>query len=297
MQDARNRRDPVATFHPDADDSGSLRLSLASELARVIEDDALELDYQPLVDLTSGEVVSAEALVRWRGPTGDVLPANDLIFLAEHSGLIRRLSAWVVDRAIRQLVAWQRQGLDLRIAVNVSGGVLEDGRFGDQLIVAMAAAGLPLGHLSVEITESVILSEAARSSVTRLAQAGVAISIDDFGTGYASLSYLKYLPVSTLKLDRSFVTRVADDPRDRAIVRSVVELAHALGLVVVAEGVEDAAAADVLRELSADLAQGYLFSRPVPPDQLANWLAIRSETGGSPVQQLSLPDVEAAPAP
>lgn len=297
-EDAKLRRDPVATYRAGRDDDhGTARLSLAAELARAIDDDALELDYQPLVDLTSGAVGSAEALVRWRRAGGDVLSASDLVFLAEHSGLIRRLSAWVVDRAVRQIGAWQRQGVDLRVAVNVPGGVLEDGRFGNQLIATMSAAGLPTDRLSLEVTESVTLSESARSTLTRLAQSGMPISIDDFGTGYASLSYLKHLPVTTLKLDRSFVTRVAEDPRDLAIVRSVVELAHALGLLVVAEGVEDAPAAELLRELSADLAQGYLFSRPVPPDELTRWLLARACGSDPPTGQLTLAGLATSPAP
>lgn len=290
MYQAKIARRPVATYEPDGDAVNPGRLSLADELARAIDNDDLELFYQPLVDLTSGAVRSVEALVRWRGVGGaEVLAASDLVFLAEHSGMIRRLSAWVVDRAVRQLRQWEEQGVELRVAVNVSGVVLEDAGFRDQLTGTLELAGLAPGRLWLEITESVILSEHARAALTRLAEEGIAISIDDFGTGYASLSYLKHLPVSQLKVDRSFVTRVAEDPRDLAIVRSVVELAHALGLQVVVEGVEDAAAAELLRGLSADLAQGYLFSRPVPPDELTSWLLARPDQE-QPARQLTLPD-------
>lgn len=290
---AKITRRPVATYAPSAGDRGSRRLSLTAELALAIENDELELDYQPLVDLTSGAVASVEALVRWRDADGDILSASDLVFLAEHSGMMRALSAWVLDRAVRQIAQWQRRGISLRVAVNVSGVVLEDFGFLDQLAQTLQLARLAPGRLSLEITESVILSEHARAALTRLAESGVTISIDDFGTGYASLSYLKHLPASQLKVDRSFVTRVAEDPRDLAIVRSVVELAHALGLQVVVEGVEDAAAAELLRGLSADLAQGYLYSRPVPPDQLAAWLLGRPTAGGYSAGQLPLPEVAA----
>ncbi len=291
MYQAKIAQRPVATYLADSAALNPRRLSLAGELARAIDNDELELDYQPLVDLTSGAVRSVEALVRWRDVGGaEVLAASDLVFLAEHGGMIRRLSAWVLDRALRQVGQWQQQGVELRVAVNVSGGVLEDTGFRDQLIGTLKLAGLAPARLSLEITESVLLSEHARAALSRLAAEGIAISIDDFGTGYASLSYLKHLPVSQLKVDRSFVTRVAEDPRDLAIVRSVVDLAHALGVQVVVEGVEDAAAAELLRGLSADLAQGFLFSRPVPPDQLTSWLLSRPDQDRPPARQLTLPE-------
>lgn len=291
MYQAKIAQRPVETYLADSAALNSRRLSLAGELARAIDNDELELDYQPLVDLTSGAVRSVEALVRWRDVGGaEVLAASDLVFLAEHGGMIRRLSAWVLDRALRQVGQWQQQGVELRVAVNVSGGVLEDTGFRDQLIGTLKLAGLAPARLSLEITESVLLSEHARAALSRLAAEGIAISIDDFGTGYASLSYLKHLPVSQLKVDRSFVTRVAEDPRDLAIVRSVVDLAHALGVQVVVEGVEDAAAAELLRGLSADLAQGFLFSRPVPPDQLTSWLLSRPDQDRPPARQLTLPE-------
>jgi len=298
MYQAKIARRPVATYAPDSDVLNPRRLSLAGELARAIDNDDLELDYQPLVDLTSGAVRSVEALVRWRGIGGaEILPAGDLVFLAEHGGMIRRLSAWVLERAVRQLGQWQEQGVELRVAVNVSGVVLEDAGFRDQLTGTLELAGLAPGRLSLEITESVLLSEHARAALTRLAEEGIAISIDDFGTGYASLSYLKHLPVSQLKVDRAFVTRVAEDPRDLAIVRSVVDLAHALGLQVVVEGVEDDAAAELLRGLSADLAQGYLFCRPVPPDQLTSWLMTRPHQEQPLARQLTLPEAIGTGAP
>lgn len=297
MRQAKSAGQAVATYRPGTEGQSSRRMSLAVELARAIEADELELDYQPLVDLTTGAVPSAEALVRWRGPTGDILSASDLIFLAEHSGLMRSLSTWVLDRAVDQIRRWREQGIELPVAVNVSAGVLEDSGFRDEVTETLRLGGAGPGDLSLEITESVILSEHGRTAVTRLAEAGIAIAIDDFGTGYASLSYLKHLPLRQLKIDRSFVTRVAEDPRDLAIVRSVVDLGHALGLQVVVEGVEDAAAAELLRELAADLAQGYLFSRPVSPTGVASWLADRRTPKSLPARQLTLPEAAVAACP
>jgi EAL domain-containing protein (putative c-di-GMP-specific phosphodiesterase class I) len=194
--------------------------------------------------------------------------------IAEQTGLIRPLSRWVLDAALRQVNRWRQDGLELAVAVNLSMRNLHDPEVPEMIRQLLARWGVPAASLTIEITESSLMADAARAmeALSRLRGMGVSVSIDDFGTGYSSLAYLKRLPVHELKIDKSFVANMATDDNDAAIVRSTVGLAHDLGLSVVAEGVEDQQTWNLLAAIGCDVAQGYFISRPLPPASLDEWL-------------------------
>ena len=219
-----------------------------------------------------------EALVRWRHPTRGLLPPAEFVPLAERTGLVRRLSARVLNMALADAQEWRRQGVDLEIAVNLSVANLIDPRLLDDVARALADSQLPPARLELEITESVFMDDPirARAVLRRLAAMGVRLSIDDYGTGHSSLAYLQRLPVGELKIDRSFVTDMDADQGNDVIVRSTIELASNLGLRVVAEGVETAAVHARLAALGCHLAQGFHFARPMPADQVPAWVRARS---------------------
>jgi EAL domain-containing protein (putative c-di-GMP-specific phosphodiesterase class I) len=257
------------------DEAHRHRLAVLAELRDAAALGELELHYQPLIDLRTRRVEHVEALVRWAHPIRGTIAPGEFIPLAEQSGLIHPLTAWVLQSAVDQVAKWSAQGIDLAVAVNLSAAVLQDDDLPGAITAALADAGLDSDRLIVEITESVIAEEGVRVALQRLADAGIHCAVDDFGTGYSSLAWLKHLPVHQLKIDRAFVTGMASDPRDRAIVQSVVALAHSLGLQVIAEGIESEDVADLLTELGADIAQGFLFCRPLPCHDLEHWLAGR----------------------
>ena len=264
-----------AVYTADQDQHSPMRLALVSELRRAIEQNELSLYFQPKVDLQSGSVTCAEALVRWQHPRHGMLSPDVFVPVAEQTGLIRPLARWVLDAALRQCNRWRRQGLDLAVAVNLSMRNLHDPEVVDTIRQLLSRWGIPPAHLVVEITESSLMADAERALevLGRLRTMGVGVSIDDFGTGYSSLAYLKRLPVDELKIDKSFVAHIASDGNDAAIVRSTIGLAHDLGLAVVAEGIEDQATWDYLAGLRCDVAQGYFISRPLPVSAFGEWLS------------------------
>jgi len=262
-------------FYSEELDHGSpSQLSLVGELRRAIERDELVLHYQPKAALGSGEVTHVEALVRWQRPEHGLVPPNEFIPLAEHTGLIKQLSSHVLDAALRQLRGWLDSGIDLCVAVNLSARNLLEADLPDQIAELLLARRVPADKLILEITESTIMADPARamSVLTRLSEMGIRLSIDDFGVGYSSLSYLKQLPVDEIKIDRSFVAQMDDDEDDAFIVRSTIDLGRNLGLNVVAEGVETEAVWEELSELGCDYAQGWFLGRPMPAADLAEWL-------------------------
>jgi EAL domain-containing protein (putative c-di-GMP-specific phosphodiesterase class I) len=251
-----------------------MRLAMVSELRRAIDRNELSLYFQPKVSLQSGNITCAEALVRWQHPRHGMLGPDLFIPIAEQTGLIRPLARWVMDAALRQVNRWRQEGLDLGVAVNLSMRNLHDPEIADMIRQLLTRWAVPPACLTIEITESSLMADAARAMevLARLRAMGVGVSIDDFGTGYSSLAYLKRLPVHELKIDKSFVAHMASDDNDAAIVRSTVGLAHDLGLHIVAEGVEDQETWDLLTALGCDVAQGYFISRPLPALVLGEWL-------------------------
>ncbi|SBT68344.1 diguanylate cyclase/phosphodiesterase [Micromonospora sediminicola] len=231
--------------------------------------------YQPQIAIATGEVVGVEALLRWRHPRRGMVDPGELIQVAEQSAVMRLLTRRVVDDVVEQLAKWSAAGLTLRAALNVSVRDLHTGEIADQIADRLARYGVPPERLQVEITEGALMADPRRvlASITQLHRIGVGIALDDFGTGYSSLQHLRRLPLSEVKVDRSFVLGMADDPDDAAIVRSMIELAGALGLRVVAEGVEDERTWRLLHAAGCDVAQGWFHARPMPAEELATWLS------------------------
>jgi diguanylate cyclase (GGDEF)-like protein/PAS domain S-box-containing protein len=254
------------------------RLALEVGLRCAIEKGQLSLNYQPQVDLASGRVVGVEALLRWLHPELGWIPPLKFIPIAEDTGLIESIGAWVLEQALAQVARWRREGLaDLRVAVNLSAQQLRHDGLAAQVAQSLQRHGLPGQALELEITESMAMQDPARTAalLRRLRAHGVALAVDDFGTGYSSLAYLKQLPLSCLKLDRSFVMDIEHDPNDAAICTATIQMAHSLGLGVVAEGVETRAQLDFLQRLGCDTVQGYFISKPLPAEACTAFLQQR----------------------
>ena len=277
MYAAKSTRSGAAVYDEERDGQGRHRLEAIEQLRRAIAEGELTLYYQPKLALPAGTVDGVEALVRWQHPTRGLLGPAEFVDLAESAGLMAQLTSAVLDLALAQCRAWRDDGRALSVAVNVSPSNLVDERFPDEVTGLLARHGLPAGALTLEVTESLLMEDRERAVrvLTGLRDAGVGVSIDDYGTGYSSLAYLAVLPVTELKLDRAFVSAMAGSTRSAAIVTSTLQLAQALGLRLVAEGVEDQATLDALADLGCDVVQGYHVSRPLPPDQLAGWLEAR----------------------
>ena len=275
---AAKERRPAAAFYDPAQDRGSIdRLSLAADLKRAIAEDALDIVFQPKLELASDRVNEVEVLLRWNHPRRGPVPAQELVAVAERTGLIRELTAWVLERALAQGAAWSREGLDLTLAVNLSALDLLDAELARRLAARLESAGFPPERLVLEITESSVMADPAmaRRQLDEITAMGVRVSVDDFGTGYSSLAQLKRLPVRELKVDRSFVVEMLQSPDVRQIVRSTIDLGHNLGLKVVGEGVESSEALSALKALGCDLAQGHFVSAPLGGPDLVRWLADR----------------------
>ncbi len=281
MYRAKEQRSGHEPYLASLDRSSAERLALYADLRRTIAAEQLDVHFQPSVDPVTGEVVAAEALVRWQHPTRGPVSPEDFIPLAERSGLIAALTTQVLRRSLAELAELRAAGLLQRVAVNLSPRVLLDLSLPAQVEGMLAAAGVPPGALTLEVTESAVMADPERALLVLVAldRVGVHLSVDDFGTGYSSLSYLRTLPVREVKIDRSFVDRLAVEGAasapDRIIVRSTIELAHALGLTVVAEGVEDAATLELLGQWGCDSAQGFFMARPLTAAGLRAWLAAR----------------------
>jgi diguanylate cyclase (GGDEF)-like protein len=269
LEDAHDAGSHVALFRPGQDDVHRRRLTLITDLRAAIDGDQLTLAYQPLVTMAARTVRSLEALVRWTHPQLGPVSPGEFVPLAERTGGSRRLTGWVLKTAIRQLGEWREQGLDVQLAVNLSAPDILDPELGDEIVALLRAHSVHPTSLLLEITESAVMRDpqGAARNMQLLRIAGVRFAIDDFGTGHSSLSQLSLLPVDELKIDRSLVSQALTGAV--SIVASTIELGHAMGLKVVAEGVEDAEAWSLLRRLGCDFAQGYLISRPLPVTEVS----------------------------
>src|SRR5215218_10101455 len=271
MYSAKEGGRGFALYEPQQDHYSPRRLSLAGELRSALESGELELHYQPKADVISGRIVGVEALVRWNHPRHGLLGPEEFVPIAEQTGLIVPLTRWVLGEAMRQIQLWQEQGYELSVAVNLSARSFLDTALAVDIPQLLELHRIEPTLLELEVTESTIMLDPARATTTleRLSEIGLRLSIDDFGTGYSSLANLKRLPVDMIKIDKSFVLEMATEHSDAAIVRSTIELAHNLGLQVIAEGVEDRQIWEELARLGCDYAQGYYLSRPLPADKLA----------------------------
>jgi diguanylate cyclase (GGDEF)-like protein len=269
----------TAMYDPDADQHNSALLVMLRELRQGIDSGELVLYYQPKIRAGGAGICGVEALVRWQHPTRGLLGPAEFVPLAEDSDLIGPLTEWVLDAALKQHREWRRAGRLLPIAVNIATRSLLDAGFADRIVAMLAEHEVAPGQLTLEITESALITDVACATdiLRRLYTLGVRLAIDDFGTGYSSMAYLQTMPLHELKIDRRFIAAVQSSLRDAAIVRAILQLAHALGLEAVAEGVEDAGTWATLDEMGCDIAQGFLWSLPVVADDLTAWLANQPE--------------------
>src|SRR3954454_11651348 len=284
--------------HEHRHDAG--RLALIGELRRAMDETELVLFYQPKVALKNGEVKGVEALARWHHPERGLLSPDEFIPLAERSNLLRPMTLYLIDTALRQANAWRSKGFDISVAVNLSMQNMLDLRLPNDLARLLTSWRLPAGSLELEITESTIMADPRRATtiLSRLSKMGVRLSIDDFGTGYSSLAYLQELPVDAIKIDKSFVMEMHEDAGNATIVQSTVDLGHNLGLEVVAEGVETVESYNALARLGCDYAQGYFLSKPLSPDKMSIWLEVFSGVSNAhELDQWALKAPAPAPAP
>ncbi|MFI9824126.1 putative bifunctional diguanylate cyclase/phosphodiesterase [Streptomyces sp. NPDC052013] len=280
MYQAKRDRTGVEVYESKRDSNTPDRLGLLGDLRRALDAHEVELHYQPKVRF-DGHVAGLEALVRWVHPERGRVPPDEFIAIAESSGLMPHLTEYVLETALGQVARWRAQGLFVPVAVNVSPRDVHTPGFAGSVAARLARHGVPAGALQLEITEHVLLEDPQRAADTlnALTGHGVKMSLDDFGTGYSSLVHLRKLPVSELKIDRSFVARLAVDAEDAEIVRCTVDLAHSLGLLVVAEGVEDDETWERLRDLGCDAVQGWLVAAAMPADETTAWLLARGSRG------------------
>jgi len=269
-------RNGALVYNADVRDGAHERLDRETDLRHAVDGDQLVLYFQPEIDLVGGEIVGTEALVRWNHPRRGLLNPGDFIGLAEETGVIADIGAWVLQAACRQLAAWSSSGAQLTMRVNLSARQLSCPGLVESVADVISWSGVAPSSVCLEITETALMADAEQSLevLNRLHEHGLGIAVDDFGTGYSSLAYLKRLPVDLLKIDQSFVAGLPDDADDVAIVRAILSLAEALGLHVTAEGVETLGQLQALRDLGCRRAQGYLFARPMPADAITNMLFV-----------------------
>jgi diguanylate cyclase len=277
MYTAKERKTGYEVYAAEVDSNDARRLSLAAELRGAVERGELVVHYQPKARLDTGAIESVEALVRWNHPDRGVLPPLEFVPLAEQTGAVKPMTLHVLNKALRQCRAWEDNGFEVRIAVNLDMRNLLDLRFPEEVDVLLREWRLPAARLELEITESTIMADPVRVRrvANKLSAMGVGLAIDDFGTGYSSLRYLKSLPLDEIKIDKSFVLRMSEDRSDATIVRTTIDMARNLGLRVVAEGVETAEVWEALRAIGCDLAQGYFLARPSPPEEMGELLRER----------------------
>jgi len=292
MYQAKRDRTGVEVYESKRDSNTPDRLGLLGDLRRALDAHEVQLHYQPKVRF-DGQVAGLEALLRWVHPERGKVPPDEFIAIAESSGLMPQLTEYVLETALEQVARWREQGLRVPVAVNVSPRDVHTPGFAGAVAARLARHGVPAGALQLEITEHVLLEDPQRAADTLngLTGHGVKMSLDDFGTGYSSLVHLRRLPVSELKIDRSFVARLAVDAEDAEIVRCTVDLAHSLGLLVVAEGVEDDETWERLRDLGCDAVQGWLVAAAMPSEETTAWLRARGARGWQrPRAALPAPD-------
>ena len=267
---------PLIVYEEEIDDYDPKRLALMADLRKAINNNDLFLVYQPKMNVKTGVVSGVEALLRWQHPEAGLIPPNDFIPMAEKSSVIKPLTVWVLNNALRQAAAFASSGIDITVAVNISASSLRDDSLVGYTKMLLQKNNIAPERLIMEITESAMMKDPvmALNLLHQLSQLGVQISIDDYGTGYSSLAYLKRMPVNEMKIDRTFVKDMANDEDDRSIVDTTINMGHNFGLRVVAEGVEDRETIELLNKMGIDQVQGYYYARPMPVAELYDWMTV-----------------------
>ncbi len=274
LASAQERKAPFELYAPGATQEIATLWGLESDLAKALENDELEMHYQPLIDLVTGLPRGAEALMRWKSPSRGQVPPDVFIPVADKTGQINAITWFALNTALRQCKEWPARHGKVGVSVNITANVLKDPEFVDLVSEAVGMWECSFDMLTLEITEGALLDETEGSyaALRSLRKKGVRIAIDDFGTGYSSLSYFKNIPADELKVDKSFVANMVNDPKDKQIVRSIISLAHGFDLTVVAEGIETIASLEAVLALGCNRGQGYLFERPLPAHRFESWL-------------------------
>ena len=281
MYQAKKKNCGIIEYTTSLDRCNTRRLTLMGELRKAIINNELVAYYQPKIDVKTGIINEVEALVRWEHKVHGLIPPDDFIPMAEQTGVIKQLTLWVLHESLMQCAKWKSEGINLRVAVNISASDLLDVRFSDTVIRILKTHHMSPDNLQLEITESAVMINAELSIevLTRLSTLGIRLSVDDFGTGYSSLSYLSRLPVNELKIDKSFVMNMENNSNNLIIVQTTIDLGHNLGLEVVAEGTENATDILRLQQLGCDKAQGYYFTKPLSAKEFKNWREKNFTTG------------------
>ena len=274
MYAAKGSSQSIIQYSSSLDDGKLKNLELSSHFRQAAEDDEFVLYYQPQTEFGSNRIIGAEALVRWIHPEFGLIPPDEFIPLAEQSGHIFTITEWVISNGLKQLSEWHQQGLNLELSMNISATDIQNPDLVTLLESEMIKHKIEPGWIKLEITENSLMlyTNETTSALTRITELGINISIDDFGTGYSSLQYLTKMPVTHIKIDKSFVMQMLNRDQDAVIVRSTIDLAHNLGLRITAEGIEDAETHEVLEILGCDFAQGYHISKPMNNKAYMNWL-------------------------
>jgi diguanylate cyclase (GGDEF)-like protein len=274
MRAAKHDQLAIAVWDERYDENGGKRLALMSDLKSAVDNEELSLIYQPKIALGESSEHSVEALVRWQHPQRGLVSPSEFVPLAEQTGYIRTVTQWVLGRAIKQVAEWRSRGLPMNVTVNISARDLTDVELPAKLKEMLENESVAAQWITLEVTESAVVGEPGHAfkSFERLKELGCKLAVDDYGTGYSTLAYLRRLPLDELKIDKSFTMGMVGDASDALIVRSTIELAHKLGLAVVASGVEDEATLGKLRELGCDSVQGFFLSRPMPPEEIPAWV-------------------------
>jgi len=270
---AQRHSTPYELFHGETGEVARRESELEHELLEALTCNRLLLELQPQVDCATGRCIAAEALLRWQRRSGEWVTPALVVATVERLGALRMLSRWLINHSARVLAELHRNGIDVRVSINLTASDLQDVELPDLLQQSLSTWAAPPRRLGVELTESAVIADEARTYeiLSRVRDLGCSVAIDDFGTGYSSMIYLRRLPLQEIKLDRTFVRSIASSPQDRAIVGALVQLAHGLGLEAVAEGVEDEATLAILRKLGCERAQGYLFGMPMPVAEFITW--------------------------
>ena len=280
---AKSVSQPLIVYEEDIDRYDARRLALMADLRKAINEDGLYLVYQPKINVKTGEISGVEALLRWKHPELGLIPPNEFIPLAEKSSVIKPLTVWVLNNAMRQASVFARSGLNMSMAVNISACSLRDDSIVGYTKMLLQKNNVEPDRLTMEITESAMMQDPnmALSLLKQLSMLGVQISIDDYGTGYSSLAYLKRMPVNEMKIDRTFIKDMAFDEDDRLIVGTTINMGHNFGLRVVAEGVEDRETIDILRKMGVDKVQGFYYAMPMAIDELYDWMTVDNKVAWS----------------
>ncbi|MBI3188102.1 MAG: EAL domain-containing protein, partial [Gammaproteobacteria bacterium] len=280
LVDARNNPRLFSIYSEEIAGTDLYSLDIETELDKAVDNDELSLYFQPQINLSTGQIYGAEALIRWRHPDKGFIRPDIFIPIAEHSGQIHKLTWWTLNTALRLIKEWPGSHSHLKVAINISAKVLKDLSFVDSVRSALKFWNVSSNRLTLEITESALMEDLTTSFITleELKAMGFGISIDDFGTGYSSMAYFKNIPAIELKIDQSFVFYMMENPMDKHIVTTIIGLAHGFNLNVVAEGIENERTFDTLKQLGCDIAQGFHIARPMPQTEFVNWVNQYNET-------------------